>query len=204
MTWSETFTTHLLVPFTTLHAFLPLLATHKSSLLFLTPAIIPSLTPPLNGPENVAAGALHNYIRTLRREVSPQGINAVQLKLGAFDFNNEPGEWALVSTRGEEPSDRPQSKSGGWNAIFPFQYPNPQDFVRGSPPPELHNAVFDAIKRGKGTGGTIFVGRGSRLYDLVAKWIPDGVVGWMMGARQGSWAGNCSASWEKVERDIGY
>lgn len=72
---------------------------------------------------------------------------------------------------------------------------------------ELHNGVFDAIVRGKGRNGTIFVGRGARSYDLVGKWVPDGIVGWMMGAaktsgidagdREGSVEG--STEWEKVD-----
>lgn len=48
---------------------------------------------------------------------------------------------------------------------------------------ELHNNIFDAIVRGKGKNGTIFVGRGSRTYDLVGKWVPNIVIGWMMGEK---------------------
>lgn len=230
MTWSDTFTTHLLAPFTTLYSFTHLLAAHKSSLLFLTPSIIPPLTPPTHGPENVAAGALQNYIQTLRREVASQEINIVQLKLGAFDYSTEPGEWALVSTREEEndsssqadpASDSENSKPSGWDAAFPFRYGNPRrpsTKMHGSPLRELHDGVFDAIKRGKAAGGTMFVGRGSRMYDFVARWVPDGLVGWMLGAGQGSWGvdgdlgkgkgkgkakgrGMRERGWEKVEKE---
>ena len=51
---------------------------------------------------------------------------------------------------------------------------------------ELHNAVFDAIVREKSKSSTAFIGQGSRLYDLVGKFVPNGVVGWMMNASKGS------------------
>jgi len=50
---------------------------------------------------------------------------------------------------------------------------------------ELHKCVFDAIAREKGPGGTVFVGRGSWIYHMVGRWAPRGVVGWMLGLRQG-------------------
>lgn len=55
--------------------------------------------------------------------------------------------------------------------------------AKGTSLRELHNDIFDAIVRGKGRNGTIFVGSGSRLYGIVGKWVPSGIVGWMMGFR---------------------
>lgn len=90
-----------------------------------------------------------------------------------------------------------------------------QEGGRGTTLRQLHNGVFDAVARGAGSGGTIFLGRGSRTYDLVWRFVPDGIVGWMMGkarepvfegkavdvpaARRGSEEGG-SAQWEKVEK----
>ena len=53
---------------------------------------------------------------------------------------------------------------------------------KGSSLRELNNAVFDAMVRGK--GGVIRVGMGSRVYGFVGRWVPRGLVGWMMGVRQ--------------------
>ena len=67
---------------------------------------------------------------------------------------------------------------------------------------ELHISVFDVIARGKGRGGTVFVGQGSWMYDTVGKWVPSGVVGWMMALRKGSEVENkardSSQEWENV------
>lgn len=57
-----------------------------------------------------------------------------------------------------------------------------QDSVKGSSLRELQNGVFDAIVRGKGKGGTVFVGSGSWMYNFVGRCVPGGVVGWMLRA----------------------
>ena len=85
-----------------------------------------------------------------------------------------------------------------------------QEKSKGTSLRELHNSVFDAIVRGKGKNGTVFVGQGARVYDLVGKLVPGGIVGWMMSAsrtkeaapevavREGSPSG--SAEWDKVSK----
>ena len=190
-TWSDTLNTHLLAPFTTLQAFLPLITAQKSSLLFLTPIITPSLTPPFHAPESVVAGALQNYISTLRREVKELGINIVQFKLGTFDYGSAPGgrqQIAHIRAPGSETQeevrswDRATQVRYGTNYIT--QIVGGRNRVKGSPLRELHNGVFDAIVRGKGNEGTVFVGGGSWMYDFVGKWVPDGLVGWMLGVRR--------------------
>ena len=90
-----------------------------------------------------------------------------------------------------------------------------QEARRGSSLRKLHNGVFDAIERRRGAGSTVFLGRGSRTYDLVGRFVPEGVVGWMMGKarepvfegkgvepRGGGEGGGAegSAQWENVER----
>lgn len=96
--------------------------------------------------------------------------------------------------------------------------------VKGSPLRELHVAVFDAIVRERGRSGTMFVGRGSRTYDFISRWVPAGVVGWMLkGVRKNEerqrqrWGeqlgtgdekipagrNGSSVEWEEVEREMG-
>lgn len=179
-TWSDTFTTHLVVPFTIIHVFFSLIATHKPSILFLTPSILPSLSPPLHSLDNVTAGAMQSYISTLRKEVVPQGINVVHFKLGTFDYGHETVDRALVLRAA---SDRigsdDEKKLGGADPVAPSH-----EVFKGSPLRELHNSVFDAIARGNGRGGTVFVGQGSRTYDLVSRWVPGGLIGWILGFRR--------------------
>ena len=197
--WSEILNTNLVAPFTTLHAFLPLLIAQNSSLLFLNPSIVPSLSPPSHAAESVVGGALEQYISTLRREVQVQGVNVVQFRLGHFDYgltlsDNQQLVPSQYSLRAEYARRRLEQKGS-------------EKPVKGQSLRELHNGIFDAMVRGKGKNGTIFVGRGARSYDLVGKWVPDGIVGWMLGSaktnvveiaeKEGSVEG--SVEWEKVD-----
>ena len=205
LSWSDTLNTRLLAPFTTLHAFLPLVVSQKSTVLFLTPTIVSSLALSGHAAESVVAGGLQQYILTLRKEVQSQGINVTQLKLGHFDygFAVEDDQQQLVLSQyfsvAEATRQRLQKGLLKKPAI-------------GTSLRRLHNDVFDAIVRGKGRNGTIFVGRGSRTYELVGKWIPSGIVGWMMSAgkpevrmpapHKVEQESNSEGGWDKVgERD---
>ena len=207
--WSDILTTHLLAPFTIISAFLPLLVAQKSTLLFLSPSITSSLAPQDHATESVVAGAMTQYIKTLRHEVSAQGVNIAELRLGHFDLaekNPKPSE--IVPIRFHHPSRAELTKQ------------RLQSTARGTPIKRLHSVVFDVIERRRGIGSTTFVGQGARTYDLIGRWVPDGIiVGWMMGAtatgpphvvegrdprvaplrpsREGSSEG--SAEWEKVD-----
>ena len=75
--------------------------------------------------------------------------------------------------------------------------------TKGSPLRELHNGVFDAMT-GKSRRSTVYLGRGSWTYDVIGRWIPGGMVGWMMGRvarREGLGDLGEGAEWERVERE---
>ncbi|KAL8738442.1 MAG: hypothetical protein Q9181_000756 [Wetmoreana brouardii] len=172
--WSDAFSTHVLSPFTLLQAFLPLLQSHKASILFLTPTNTTSLSPPLHGLENMVAGGMNNYISTLRKELaSSEGTKVVQLKLGAFDDGSDRDAMKMVVALRHDA--RTYSE-----AISPPV--TEQSRVRGSPLRELHLEVFDAIV-GK-RKGVVYVGRGSRIYAYLGKVMPEGLVGWMLGLQK--------------------
>jgi len=46
---------------------------------------------------------------------------------------------------------------------------------------ELNDAVFDSIVEPR--GGVVRVGMGAGVYGFIGKWVPAGLVGWMMGVR---------------------
>ena len=200
-TWFDTLNTRLLAPFTTLQAFLPLLTAQKSTLLFLTPSIVPSLTLPSHAVESVVAGGLQQYISTLRKEIQGQDVNIVQFQLGHFDYglaaSDDQQQLILSQHVSLAEATRKRLQQKGLLQVK----------SKGTSLRELHNSVFDAIVRGKGNNGTVFVGQGARLYDLVGKLVPGGIVGWMISAgkpkstnpsvpeREGSPSG--SAEWEK-------
>ena len=135
-----------------------------------------------------------------------QDVNIVQFKLGHFDYGlsveNDQQQLALSQHFSIAETTKQRLENKGLQ----------KGSARGTSLRELHNDVFDAIVRGKGKGGTVFVGRGSRTYDLVGKWIPSGIVGYIMGAGrvqaqapvpQDTERGrNSEGDWDKVgERD---
>lgn len=65
--------------------------------------------------------------------------------------------------------------------------------LRGSSLKELHNAVFDVMD-GSITNSTVQVGLGAGMYGFVGRWVPRGLVSWMMGIRRvdelAAWQGN--------------
>ena len=144
---------------------------------------------------------MQQYISTLRKEVQSQGVNVAQIKLGHFDFGAANGERQQI-VQFHNPSRAELTKQ------------RLQDVSRGTAIRQLHNGVFDTIERGLGSGGTVFLGRGSRTYDLVGRFVPEGIVGWMMGkAREPMFEGKgvdpqasrtesedgSSVQWEKVK-----
>ncbi|KAK4691450.1 hypothetical protein P7C71_g5555, partial [Lecanoromycetidae sp. Uapishka_2] len=173
-TWSDTLNTRLLAPFATLRAFLPLLASQSSTLLFLTPSIIPALSLPYHAAESVVAGGLQQYISTIRKEA--QGINVVQIRMGHFDYGLAPSDEQQQLVRSQHMSVADATKQ---RLLQKGLVPKS---AKGTSLRELHNSVFDAIVRGKGKNGTVFVGQGSMMYDLIGKFVPSGIVGWMMDA----------------------
>ncbi|KAL8964721.1 MAG: hypothetical protein Q9197_006832 [Variospora fuerteventurae] len=205
--WSDALTTQLLSPFTLLQAFLPLLLSHKASILFLTPINTPSLSPPQHALENVVAGAMDAYISTLRRETASSGfVNIVRFKLGAFDDASYREAFKLAVALRHESNG---SSSNG--TVSPPAAERRAS--RGTPLRDLHLDVFDAIM-GK-RRGNVYVGRGARVYDTLGKIVPDGLVGWMLGLKTrrresptgetvGERAhGGGSPGWEKVDQISG-
>jgi len=114
----------------------------------------------------------------------------VQFKLGTFDYGSAPGGRQQIAQI-RAPGSEAQEEVRSWDAATQSRYGKDylaqmrggQDNVKGSSLRELQNGVFDAIVREKGKGGTVFVGSGSWMYDFVGRWVPGGVVGWMLGAR---------------------
>ena len=204
-TWSDTLNANVIAPFAIIKAFLPLLVSQKASLLALTPSIVPSLKAASHAPQSVITASLDAHIATLRKEISHKDLNIVQLKLGSFDLGTSKStERQMVATANIARAEHP-----GWDTAARAKHLKEQlnklrnDRVKGSSLRELHNTVFDCVARGRGKGGTVFVGRGAWTYDLVGKWLPGGVVGWMMGLKQGR-RNNLrptegSQEWEKVE-----
>ncbi|OWP04749.1 hypothetical protein B2J93_4031 [Marssonina coronariae] len=201
-TVSDLLNTRLLTPIITLQMFLPLLQslplshTHlnsglapasaliKPSVLLLTPSIISSLSPAFHAPESVVNSALTSLAAVLSAELAPLHIPVTHLQLGTFDLS------ALAPhSRSQHTASSQRAETLTWDDSTRRSYA--RNFVattssssklgRGSSLRELNNAVFDAVFSAR--GGVVRVGMGSSLYGFIGRWVPSGLVAWMMGAR---------------------
>ncbi|MCJ1479011.1 hypothetical protein MMC13_007695 [Lambiella insularis] len=209
---SDALNTHLIYPLGLLHAFLPLLlfpdqvsdtsstpsSTSMPTIILLSPSLPTSLHLPHHASESLTTNALHSYLSTLRSEVSPNTLSITTLKLGSLTTLSHPTRTQVAryrSTRYGSPSPTPNPEP---TSILAWEHARAtQERERAVALRELHNGVFDAVV-GK-RRGTLYVGRGSWAYDLVGRWVPGGMVGWMMRRRGvGGWGDGAGAGWEKL------
>ena len=155
-------------------------------MILLQPSIIACLQLPHHAPESLAASALDAWLQTLRSELAGSGVAAIHIKLGAFDFGTAAGakqQLTLLSERrmfDERPvlPNNPNPAASWLRRYFGGNYA--KRGTKGSSLRELHDGVFDAVV-GRTSSGTMFLGRGSLTYDVVGRWVPKGLIGWMMG-----------------------
>lgn len=184
--WSDALNAKVLGTIATAQMFLPSIVEHKAKILLLAPSVTPSLKPAGSAVESTVYGALDGFISTLAAELKEDGVVVSQFKLGSFDI---PAQHAKQRRDGKEVGK-----------------------VKATPVRKIQDAVFDALVQ-KGGRRTWYVGQGSLAYEMVGRWVPAGVVGWMMGNRQRKErvqevteeemrSSSGSLTWEKVEQEV--
>ncbi|KAK0617972.1 hypothetical protein B0T17DRAFT_656151 [Bombardia bombarda] len=204
--FADLFNTHLLNPILTIQAFLPLLTARLSS-----PSSTSSDThKPTTSPKATVCSALSAFTEVLTAELRPLQIPVTHVQLGTFDFlgftpekgnnthahhhtHNRPYYGAanpglLPSSEGADTLSWPDSARQAYGQNYLTQANSAIAAgrirgVRGTSLKELHNAVFDVLD-GSITSGTVRVGLGAGVYGFVGRWVPRGVVAWMMGIRK--------------------
>ncbi|KAK5172257.1 U2 snRNP component prp10 [Saxophila tyrrhenica] len=188
--WSDALNAKVLNTIATAQLFLPAVVAQKAKILLLAPSVTPALKLPGHAVQSTVYGALEGFTSTLSAEMLEEGVSVSKFKLGNIDIP------AVTAKQRRE--------AAGGQAV---------SRVKATPVRKLQDAVFDALVARPGRGrGTWYVGRGSLAYEVVGNWVPQGVVGWMMGGRSrargveereeegmGSSAG--SLTWEKVEQE---
>lgn len=158
--------------------------------------------------------ALTAFTEVLAAELRPLGIPVTHVRLGSFDFagftpekgaparsvNYQPG--LLMGPENAEPLSWPEAarKTYGRNFVSSASSAVGTGRIRGlrgTSLRELHNRVFDVID-GSERSAVVRVGLGAGVYGFVGRWVPRGLVSWMMGVRRvdelDSWRGGSSSS----------
>lgn len=211
--WSDALNAKVLNTIAVTQALLPTICDFKARVLMLTPSIVASLRPPFHSVETTVVKALEGFSASLRAELGTLGIDVIQFHLGTFDYSHVGPKHHLQSRAAGSPHAWPATTRALYAQNFESQTRTGQSrgFLSadksGSSLRELHNAVFDAMTQ-KRPRSVWRVGRGSRTYDLVGNWVPEGLVGWMMGLRRVSLEPASAPkledsvqlqSWERVE-----
>lgn len=218
--FADLFNTHLLQPILTIQAFLPLLTARlgpadkerpNPKVLVFTPSIISSINPPFHAPEATVCSALSAFTEVLAAELRPLAIPVTHIQLGSFDFSGftPTANSRLLHPHGLLPAPEdaealpwPDSARHVYGRNFVSQSGSAISAgrirgLRGSSLRELHNTVFDVID-GSITSGTVRVGLGASVYGFVGRWVPRGLVAWMMGIRKvdelATWQANNGSS----------
>ncbi|KAH6634150.1 hypothetical protein B0J18DRAFT_452964 [Chaetomium sp. MPI-SDFR-AT-0129] len=215
--FADLFNTHLLQPILTIQAFLPVLTTRlgppsdkdrpSPKVLVFTPSVISSINPPFHAPEATVCSALSAFTEVLTGELGPLGIPVTHIQLGSFDLSGftPAANSRLLQPGGlrSAPEDAdalpwPDSARHAYGKNYVSQSGSAISAgrirgMRGSSLKELHNAVFDVMD-GSITTSTVQVGLGAGMYGFVGRWVPRGLVSWMMGIRRvdelAAWQGN--------------
>ncbi|KAI7512843.1 DUF1776-domain-containing protein [Hortaea werneckii] len=183
--WSDALNARVLNTIATTQLFLPTVTQHKAKVLLLTPSVTPALKLPGHALESTVYGALEGFTSSLSAELKQHDVSLSHFKLGNIDV----------------PSITARQRREGV----------PKPLFKATPLRALHDSVFDALVA-KRPSRTWYVGRGSLAYDIIGRWVPAGIVGWMMGVNskpkviqevkeedmQGSQG---SLTWEKIEQD---
>jgi NAD(P)-dependent dehydrogenase (short-subunit alcohol dehydrogenase family) len=195
--WSDALNAKVLNTIAVTQALLPTICEFGSRVLMLTPSIVASLRPPFHSVETTIVSALEGFLASLRAELGTLNIEVLQFHLGTFDYSNVGPKHHLQTAATGSPQTRAAQSRGFLNADR-----------SGSSLRELHNAVFDALTQRR-PRSVWRVGRGSVTYDIVGSWVPEGLVGWMMGLRRVSLDTTSAPkledsvqSWEKVEAAV--
>ena len=173
--WSDALNAKVLNTIATTQLFLPCITHFGSRILLLTPTVTPSLRPAGQALESTIYGALDGFTSTLAAELKDEGVSVSHFKLGNFDIPS-------VSAK--------QRREG---ALAPR--------LKATPLRTLHDSVFDALVAKK-PNRTWYVGRGSVAYDLIGKYAPSSLIGWIMGMGQRRRAADAPVEVEVMEEDM--
>ncbi|ROT43648.1 DUF1776-domain-containing protein [Sodiomyces alkalinus F11] len=181
---------------------------YPPKVMVLTPSIISSINPPFHAPEATVCSALSAFTEVLTAELRPLSVPVTHMQLGTFDFTGFTSSrhpHASLASASASPYQKSLAGPGiDADATETLMWPENarhaygRNFVtqntsaisagrirglKGTSLRQLHTAVFDVMD-GSITSGTVRLGLGAGVYGFVGRWVPRGLVAWMMGIRR--------------------
>lgn len=185
-TWSDLIYSKVLGPiFLLSNGLLDVVRKYDSRVLLLTPTIMGSLNPAFHAGECMVANALDSLALCLHRELSPQGIPLVHMRLGSFAIS--PSRGGSVASQERQVSNSIRADILSWPEHLRNLYASPYQAsshlqtarVTGSSLRVLNNSVFDALTQ-RNPKRVWHVGKGSYAYRVLNSVMPECIMSWLL------------------------
>lgn len=182
-TWSDLLNSKILGPiFLLSNGLMDLVRTHQSRVLLVSPTIMGSLNPGYHAAEGLITSALSALSLSISRELKPQGIPFIHIRMGSFDVSHG----GTQHERQVQNAVRADILSWPENlrAVYSRQYQTMsalQTRARsmGSPLRNLNYTIFDSMTA-RHPARVYYAGRGAWLYQFLPKYLPEGFVTWLL------------------------
>lgn len=201
-TWSDLLNSKLLGPiFLLSNGLLELVRTHQSRVLLVSPTIMGSLNPGYHAAEGLITSGLSALSLSIYRELQPQGIPFIHIKMGSFDLSHGAKQHAKAV------QNAVRADILSWpehlRALYSRQYQSTAELqtrarAMGSPLRALNYTVFDALTA-RSPSRVYYAGKGSYLYSMLPKFLPEGFVGWLLHPQAARMPVTLERGWEPME-----
>ncbi|GMM33771.1 hypothetical protein DASC09_010960 [Saccharomycopsis crataegensis] len=171
----------------------------STKLIFLSPNLVSSINLPFHAPETVAINSLNYIFESFAREIitdNTLNLQVISLKIGALNIFNHSSN----KDTQEKIKIQLQNQILGWGdhmkAIYGSNFKHicllsgPSPNIRGANLRELNYKIFDLLYSDINSSKKVtykrdlkiaHVGRGSRSYDFLGKYLPHGLISWFLG-----------------------
>lgn len=182
-TWSDVLNSKILGPvFLLSNGLLDLVRSHQSRVLLVSPSIMGSLNPGYNAAEGMMTAALGALSLSLARELKPQGIPFIHIRMGTFNLSagNVQHERQVQNAVRADILNWPENLRSIYSR--PYQAMSAlhtRARLMGSPLRVLNYTIFDALtdpdpKR------VYYAGKNAFLYHFFPKYLSEDFVSWML------------------------
>ncbi|AOW07840.1 hypothetical protein B0I72DRAFT_142661 [Yarrowia lipolytica] len=185
--WNSVINSKLLAPLALLSQGLLTLVRQTAStpnparLVIVTPNITAALSPAYSAPEAMVVSGINALATSLDRELAPHGIKTTHIRLGSFDVSHGHSQSKQLASAIHADlitwSEDMRAAYSNYGGTMAFLYGCRS--TRGSSLKRLNFAIYDSltVRRPKRVW---HVGFGSRMYELVAAFLPECVLSWLM------------------------
>lgn len=199
-TWSDLMYAKIMGPIILLsNGLLQLARDHQSRVILLTPSIMGELNAGFHAPQAIATNALSSLALCISRELKPQGVPFIHMKLGSF--NTSRGR-----SHGNQAANAIRADILSWSdtvrRLYAKSYQSSSHLqVRtgsGSNIRVLHHSLYDALTE-KNPRRVWYVGRGAYTYHLLGKFMPEFMMGFLLHPSRSAPPPPLERDWEHVQ-----